>query len=50
MNNKVITLTPHILTRMKHLPESVAFRLVSLKKYGNHLTQTHTHFERAREK
>lgn len=30
---------------LKHLPKSVAFRLVSMKKYENKLTHAHTHKE-----
>lgn len=46
MNNKIITQTPQTCLRhIKHLPKSVAFRLVSLKKCKNKLkphTYTHT--------
>lgn len=47
MNNKIITQTPHTFLRhRKHLPKSVAFRLVSLKKCKNKLkSHTHTHAE-----
>lgn len=45
MNYKIIIQMPH--TYLKHLPKSVAFRLVSMKKYENKLTHTHTHTQRS---